>query len=139
MTVPRPDQLTDQWGYLTDNVLPRTVDNYRWAYPLGYEHRTGSSIRGSGTSAPTETAVIAREAIRSHTQLAARLLEKAAACIRGADAALARALDADDPSREHTPDPYHDGRLRLVANSELEAARQAQTRRGRRGEGWGSS
>lgn len=137
MSLPRPAQFEDMAANTAEVVIPRLIEGYRWAYPLGYDRKIGEHVRTGGVVNPTLTTVETFQRFRDEVRLMAKLATEGAASLRGADAALARAFAFLDQDADHTPAAYHDPRLRFIDTGELSRAQKAQKRRMERGEGWG--
>lgn len=129
----------------TIDYIHRVADEvdelYRWMYPIAYERaQQGGQSRGGGVPRPVESIGSAKSYVRAQVKLASRLVRRAAAEVLGAKAALERAAkDQDEDTAEHTPDEFHDSGPRIVTKAEVDAARKAKERRGRRGEGYGAA
>ena len=148
---PSPTKVVDQADYIVQ-LMVDIRDGYQWLYAIGYSRGTSGEEAKVRTSTTQDTSSLIctcgpdgipgtcdKEKFRSQVAGAAELLNRAAAMVLGADAALKRAANLIDRDAPHAPADYHDTAPRVVSRSELARAQAAKQRRTDRGEGYGAA
>jgi hypothetical protein len=132
---PAPDDLRAELDRTVDNF----IDQYRWAYNLGFDrpsHGPDRRTRGGGTPDPTHATVMGQGKVRGKVKLAARRARQAMAKLEDGLEFLHQAFEVADV--DHDPLPMLPSEeFQLITKREHSKAKDARDRREARGEGWG--
>lgn len=139
---PTPLTIKGELEFIRERLLDPVMDEYRWAYNLGFDRKQRGDVKTRSTSHadPTQDIVLGQNRVRRATHEAAVKIREARGLLQGAQDALARAhrLNDEDHIMEELPSPasFNDQYPPITAR-ERKAAHAAQKRRMERGEGWG--
>lgn len=139
---PTPIHVLADLEFIRDRLLDVVMDEYRWAYNLGWDRRQRGEIKTRSTSHadPTQDIVLGQNRVRKATHDAAEKVRQARGLLQGAMNALARAHALNDANHIieelPTPNSFSD-QFPPISARERKDAEAAQRRREERGEGWG--
>lgn len=142
---PNPVHVRADLEFIRDRILDDVLNEYRWAYNLGWGkvERGDIKTRSTSHSDPTQNIAIGQSRVRAATRGAAEKIEHARNLLQSAQDDLARAHRLNDANHimeeVYTPSDFNDPRPRddSITKRELREAQEAQRRRQERGEGWG--
>lgn len=139
---PSPLTVKGELEFIRERLLDELMDEYRWAYNLGFDRKQRGDIKTRSTSHadPTQDIVLGQNRVRKATHMAAQKIHEARSLLQSAQSALARAHDLNDADHimEELPSPKSfDDQFPPISTRERRNAHEAQRRRIDRGEGWG--